>query len=274
MNDLPVEPLSPEQQQKLLGQMYLLMANQVKSYHKYRRMGDNSSVPVELARELMESVEYTVNLVGGAAAYPSLEDALHMGQKLLESRTERARALFSLVEATAPKWQTECRWDALQYLGRYLDGYDFLHMAHKGPEALFYPILISPPEGIQGIDSCLFYLNILWIENQIMASFSDEALEQLWRSLPVDTLNQCEQLLVNAIGKAMLGANLEKLTFEPEESLRLLALIKTVSKESLLCAAEGLCQRLGLSGENARDYVKAATALLAVWIGHELGLEL
>jgi hypothetical protein len=269
VNNLPVEPLSPEQQQKLLGQMYLLMAKQVKSYHKYRRMGDNSSVPVELARELMESVEYTVNLVGGASAHQSLEDALRMGQKVLESRTEQARSLFSLVEATAPKWQTECRWDALQYLGHYLAGYDFLHMAHKGPEALFYPILISPPEGIQGIDSCLFYLNILWIENQIMASFSDEALEQLWRSLPADTLNQCEQLLVNALGKAMLGADLEKLTFEPEESLRLLALVKNATKESLLRAAEGLCQRLGLRDENARDYAKAATALLAMWQGYE-----
>ena len=65
MSQLPINPLSPEEQQKTMGPMYLLMARQVQSYHKHRHMGNNSSVPVELAQELMESITYTINLVGG-----------------------------------------------------------------------------------------------------------------------------------------------------------------------------------------------------------------
>ena len=49
MSQLPINPLSPEEQQKIMEQMYLLMGKQVQSYHKHRHMGNNSSVPVELA---------------------------------------------------------------------------------------------------------------------------------------------------------------------------------------------------------------------------------
>jgi len=58
VSQLPINPLSQEEQQRVMNQMYLLMAKQVQSYHKHRHMGNNSSVPVELAQELMESIEY------------------------------------------------------------------------------------------------------------------------------------------------------------------------------------------------------------------------
>lgn len=155
MNHLPINPLSPEEQQRIMEQMYLLMGKQVHSYHKHRHMGNNSSVPVELAQDLMESIEYTINQVGGIYAHPDVEDALRLGQGILENKLNKARSMLELVSATAPSWQTECRWDAIDYLRRYLNQYDHLHLAHKGPDDLFYPILIVPTEGIQGIDSCL-----------------------------------------------------------------------------------------------------------------------
>ena len=33
MSQLPINPLSPEEQQKIMEQMYLLMGKQVQSYH-------------------------------------------------------------------------------------------------------------------------------------------------------------------------------------------------------------------------------------------------
>ena len=270
MSNLPINPLSPEEQQRLMSQMYLLMAKQVKSYHKMRHMGENSSVPVELAQELMESIEYTIGLVGGLFAHPNVEEALRLGQEILQSKVEKAKVLLDLVTATAPAWQTECRWEALRYLGHYLEQYDHLHLAHRGPEGLFYPILISPPEGIQGIDSCLFYLNILWIENQIMAGIPDEALDQFWDRLPTATLNQCEQLLINGIGKALLGSGLDPLTFEPEEHLQIVYAMMTATEEKLRTAAMLLCHWLDLKDENAKKYVQAVFPQLNMWIGDNI----
>lgn len=272
MKNFPVQPLSPEEQQRLMSQMYLLIAKQVKSYHKMHHMGENSSVPVELAQELMESIEYTVNLVGGVYAHSNVEEALRLGQEILESRLTKAKSMLELVNATAPQWQTECRWEALRYLRYYLEQYDHRHLAHKGPDDLFYPILISPPEGIQGIDSGLFYLNILWIENQIMAGVSEDALAELWDRLPAATLNQCEHLLINGIGKALLGLGLDPLTFSPEEQMQIVFAMRTATEEKLKSAAEHLCHWLDLKDENSRMYVQAVIPQLSIWIGDNVRL--
>ena len=260
MSNLPINPLSPEEQQRIMSQMYLLMAKQVKSYHKIRHMGENSSVPVELAQELMESIEYTINQVGGIYAHPNVEEALRLGQEILESKLSKAKSMLELVNATAPQWQTECRWEALSYLRHYLEAYDHLHLAHKGPDDLFYPILISPPEGIQGIDSCLFYLNILWIENQIMASYDDAMLEHLWSRLPTDTLNQCEQVMLNGIGKAILFERRDDLVFTESEREKLHTILSTQPiGETVHHAALRLCRQLDLP-ENATAYFCAAAS--------------
>lgn len=268
MSHLPINPLSPEEQQKRMRQMYLLMEKQVRSYHKHRHMGQSSSVPVELAQELLESVEYTTNLVGGVYAHRNVEEALRLGQEVLERRRNDAKSMLDLVNSTAPLWQTACRYEALQYLRYYLDHYDHLHLAHKGPDDLFYPILISPPEGIQGIDSCIFYLNIMWIENQIMAGVPDDALEQFWDRLPAATLNQCEHLLINGIGKALLGTGIDPLIFEPEEHIQLICVLIGVTEERLKAAAKLLCQWLDLKTENARIYVEASISQIILLVEH------
>ena len=262
MSHLPTSPLSPEEQQKIMGQMYLLMAKQVKSYHKMRHMGENSSVPVELAQELMASIEYTINQAGGVYAHPNIEEALQLGQEILRSKVEKAKSLLDLVVATAPAWQTECRWDALQCLRQYLSVYDPLHLAHKTPDNLFYPIPIPSPEGVQGLDNCLFYLNVLWVENQIMASYEDDILEKLWVLLPADTLNQCEQVMLNGIGKAILYDRSDDLAFTEAEREKLHTILSAQPiREMVHHAALQLCQQLDLS-ESATDYLCAAASQL------------
>lgn len=267
MSHLPINSLSPEEHQRIMEQMYLLMAKQVQSYHKHRHMGSNSSVPVELAQELMESIEYTISLVGGVYAHRNINEALIHGQEILESKLSKAKSMLELVNGTAPQFQTECRWEALRYLSHYLDHYDHLHLAHIGPDDLFYPILISPPEGILGIDSCIFYLNILWIENQIMAGVPDNALEGFWDRLPAATLNTCEQLLINGVGKALIGSNLNQLFFDPVEYELLVITMQKATDRELKAAAELLCEWLNIKNDDAKQYVRAIIPQLNMWIG-------
>ena len=256
MSRLPIQPLSPEEQQHLAEQLYLLMDQQIKSYHKHRHMGENSSVSVELAQELMASLEYTIDLAGGLSPVRDAKTALQAGQALLMTTVEKANSLLSLVDATAPTWQTECRWEALQCLKRYLSAYDPLHLAHRSPDDLFYPLPVSVPESLQGVDLCLFYLNVLSLENQIMAAFPDEVLETLWNRLPTATLNQCEQVILNALGKAILSAN--GLVFTELERCRLQ---KRISPETIAGAATSLCQELALSQAAAHYFCTAAAQL-------------
>lgn len=263
MNQFPSNPLSSEEQQRIMRQMYFLMEKQVKSYHQHRHMGSSSSVSVELAQELMQSVDYTLQLAGGILAGANIEQSLKIGQDILKSKLQNARSLYELVYATAPQWQTECRWEALCCLRHYLDTYDDLHLAHRVPDELFYPVLTSPPEELRGLDCATFYLDIMWIENQIMAGVSDEVLEQFWNHLMPETLNQCEQLLLNGIGKAILGAEIHSLVFENEERIRITSVLADATEEYLLEAAQKLCQWLKLTDENAKAYVKAIVPSLS-----------
>ena len=265
MKHLPINPLSPEEQQRFLEQMYLLMGKQVQSYHKERSMGNNSSISLELGRELMESMEYTIHQSGGIQS--NAEDALHRGQEVLADKVSKARSMLELVQATAPDWQTQCRWEAIGYLRHYLDTYDHIHLAHRGPEGLYYPILITTPEGIRGIDLCLFYLNIIWIENQIMAAIPDAVLDSFWDRLPAGTQNQCEHLLINCMGKALIGTGLDSLTFEPDEQMKLMIAMLTATEEKLKSTAQRLCVMLDLRDVNARQYVGAAASILSMWTG-------
>lgn len=260
MKNFPMQPLSSEEQQRLMGQFYLLMGKQVKSYHKLRHMGENSSVPVELARELMASMEYTLNLSGGLYAGRSIEEALKAGQDILDTRVQKARSMFRLVTGTAPQWQTECRWEALKCIEQYLATYDHLHLAHRGPDALFYPMLVSVRESVRGIDHCLFCLNVLWLENQIMAGFEDAALERLWSRMPTDTLNQCEQVVLNGIGKAILTNHSNDLVFAKAERDELCAILSVQpARETVHHGTLRLCRQLDLP-ENASAYLVAAAA--------------
>lgn len=270
MKHLPINPLSPEQQQKVMGQLYLLMGKQVQSYHKQRSMGSNTSVSQELARELMESMEYTLQQAGGIHSHTGVEEALHHGQKILEEKVSKAKALLELIQVTAPQWQTEGRWEALGVLRQYLDRYDHLHLAHRGPDELYYPILISAPEGTEGIDTALFYLNILWVENQIMAGVPEEVLDDLWDRLPVGTVNQCEHLLINGIGKALIGTGLVPLTFDSDEQMKLMVTMLTATEGMLKNGARLLCEWLDLKDENAKGYVQSVVPQLSMWIGENL----
>lgn len=202
-NDL-MGTLSEAETRQFLSKLYGIMDRQVQSYYKSRRMGHNSSVTTDFARELMASVEYTLSQVKMDRNLDP-DKVLVLGQERLKKKLEKAKQLHRLVEATGPQWQTQCRWEAVDALRRYLETYDVLHLAHLGPEELFYPLPIAVPEALQGIDVAQFYLNILWAENQIMAMFSDEQLNEFWVKLPTDTQNQCDHVLLNALGKKMTG---------------------------------------------------------------------
>ena len=266
MRNTPAKLPLEEEQAKAAEQMYLLMGKQVKSYQKTHHMGENSSVPMELAQALMESVEYTVNTAGGMQAHRNLEETFCAGQKILQKRHHEAKKLLVLVTGTTPQWQTDCRWEVLRYLGQYLEQYDPHHLAHIEPEGLFYPILIATPE-YRGIDSCVFYLNVLWIENQIMAGIPECVLEAFWGRLPADALNPCEYLLTNGIGKVLLGTGLDPLGMEPEDYPRLYEKMAGATEETLRTAAGVLCQWLSLENEAACRYVAGVIPRFRAWLG-------
>lgn len=263
MRDLPALELSAVEQAARMRQLSLLMEKQVKSYQKARHLGESSSVPVELAQEFLESIGYTLDQVGGVAGNPNLSAGLEKGQKLLEQKHTQGKRLLGLVEATAPAWQGECRWDTLRALGGYMESYDWKHLAHKLPEDVVYPLVVPVPEQLRGIDFVLFFLQMLWLENQIMDAFPEAGLEEFWsvfcqqdRGL---TENQCERLLVNAIGKILISGEVGTPAFSDgdwEAIQRFFSRQGDSVEKTVSAAASRLAAVLKLQDQNAVSYVR------------------
>lgn len=233
-----------------LQALYARLGEQVKSYHRHYRMGDNTSIPTETARELLESMIYTLEQSG---------TTLETGQLLLRGRLEAARKLHRLVEATAPDWQSQYRWDSIQALGRWLDRYDPIHFAHRAPEFLPYPLMTSPP-ALRGLDSGEYYLRCLWLENQILEAMGRAARGE-WENAVPDywgiPLNLCEQPLIQLLGRSFLGHDLSasSLTWLDRETL--LPILRNVSQAALREQTALLCRDLGIRDPHAVSYACA-----------------
>ncbi len=182
------------------GEVYGLLARQIKSYHRYYRMGDNTSVPVEMARELMESVQYTLALTEAGG---SIDAAMTRGQAVLLQCLEECRELYRLVEATEVL-RSQWRWETMAVLRRYLEQYDLLHFAHRIPDFLDYPLAVPVPQALKGIHWVHFYLHCLWLENQILNAFpslDEEYPPDYWEAPE----NLCEVPLLRALGQRLSG---------------------------------------------------------------------
>ena len=88
--------------------------------------------------------------------------------------------------------------------------------------------------------------------------------------LPAATLNQCEHLLINGIGKALLRTGIDPLIFETEEYMKIIVAMMRATEEGLREAVKLLCQWLNLNDENAKMYVQAVIPQLSMWIGDNI----
>ncbi len=231
-----MKELSRPQHTFTAGDLYALLAEQVKSYQRYYHLGDNTSIPTETARELLSSIQYTLTLA---------PEGLRQGQAILTGRLEEAKRLYRLAAGTELS-QSSWFWDTMQELRRYLDRYDPLHFAHRGPELMCYPIALSIPEGIRGVDEALFYLRCLWLENQILYSFPHGTPEELLSRLPHSYWDGpeilCQQPLLNAVGRVLLDLPLDTLILGEAR-----AELPPLTRESILMAGEQVCEILCLA---------------------------
>lgn len=264
MNQLPAAPLTPAQQSRLSGELYSQLGKQVKSYYASRNMGENSSVTLELAKELTCSVEYTLEVAGGYHPDEPLTQQLDRGQAILEQELEQTRILWRLVEATAPDYRSQCHWETVRQLGSFLDGYDLRHFAHQVPWEPDYPLLRPLPAELKGVRWAAGFLRCLWYENQILEGLTggrallDQAPPLYWEA----PQNLCEQPLWNALGKTLLGEEPDPLDLTPEERERAEEILKHGEGKTILYRGmDSLSRILGLD-EKGNAYARGAVESL------------
>lgn len=137
-------------------------------------MGESSSVTVETAQALLESIRYTLSLgceIQGKdlAALPSdapLPGLLLAGQAELERRVAAGQKLLSRARALLSDIDDAALQETLCELGAFFKRYDLWFFADDIPCAIDYLLDESISEGLQGIDYVNAYLGALIAEGQ------------------------------------------------------------------------------------------------------------
>lgn len=184
-----------------------LSALAVERIHRFTQ-GDTSSVPLELAQRLMDSVCFTLEVALARTPDPSGQlDALcaqplkalyQEGRRRLARLLTQARLLHRLlVERTRPVPTQAYRQTLNGALPEFFARYDPEFFAQEIPGLMDYPAAVAP-EGA-GVEYVLSYLERLRMEAGWLARLPEGCLEALLRAQgPL-----WQELLVNAAGVAL-----------------------------------------------------------------------
>ncbi|MEG0769348.1 MAG: DUF6179 domain-containing protein [Ruthenibacterium sp.] len=253
--------------------LWRLLAEQTRRY----TMGESSSVPAEIAQELLDSLLFTLRLVlreSGAApqtmATADLDEMLTAGQKLLAAKGKAVQRLWQATCLSAPAVKNTAYHDTLKSIGGFSKRYDARFFACRIPCDIDYPLCCAVPQTMRGADYMEEYLRRSLTENRILRWFDAEVLARLLRSCYRDyvglLVNLCEPVIVNAIGLLLVGGEIAALRITPDEGARLLKKLLPLSREEtvrlLEDGARRLCRSVGIEDAFGTAYVAQSAQAL------------
>lgn len=234
--------------------------------------GDSTSIPVETARELLESICYCLGMgPGGDLPEVDLEVAFREGQKRIERKLVWGRGLWEAVRDHMPQVESRSMKDTVNSIGTFWHRYDHRLFAHLIPCDIDYQLAIPVPEERKGVDYINAYLTRLAVENRFLLRFSGQReaalLERYCPGYQDLLVNLFEPVFAGALGLALLDQDPSELILSGEKLEGLKALFRDLPprglEELLARGADRLSDRLELDGAESRDYLRSCGRALA-----------
>lgn len=259
-------PLSPEEQLYLRQQLFTLLARQTKAY----TAGDSSSVPIEIAGELLHSICFTLHILPEEASsyrpllHQDLGALLSAGMQELQRKMEDSKTLWTALCTHLPPVTNIAMTDTLKSIGTFWKRYDYRFFAHEIPCDIDYQLSQPVPEQLQGIDYVHEYLKRMAIENDFLRLFREEAVIPLLRAYCPDynglLINLYEPVVTNAAGLALLQKEVTPLSISPDDRSRLHQLFFPMTqneiRDTLSWGADQLAKALHIHTPAAKEYLR------------------
>lgn len=258
--------LSREAWQTVQLKLWNLLAKRTGRY----TMQESSSVSVETAQELLESICFTLRIslsenpdTQKLLEAANLDELLVAGQKILEAKSEATRQLWQLACLSAPSIENTSYRDTLQSIGGFFKHYDYRFFAHLIPCDIDYQLCHPVPEAYVGVEYVSEYLHRVLTENEILHCFDHILVQKLLTSYCSDyqglLINLCEPVIVNGIGLSLLGEEPTLLQITASDRATLMRRFELLSeaeaRAALGEAADRFCCRLNLTDPFTKDYV-------------------
>ena len=267
---------SEEQEQQFMIKLWELLKWQAEKYNGI----DSTSMPLEKAQDLLESLQYTIAVVRieeGLSAEvllkENLKEIIKHGQVILTKKRKLWYIEWNQLCARAPKIKNVFYVDTMKNLGMFFRKYDVYYSAHQIPCSIDYPLMNPISEDIKGISYIEEYIRRVRIENQFINCFDYESVVQMLKNVKSnyreDYYNLCEPVLVSAVGRTILGLDIIslKITDRDIELLNEFFDYKTKSEimDDITEAIREICAELNC-GEFTREYFAREAESLAIRI--------
>lgn len=260
--------LSDEELYNLQSQLWLLLGQRTERYS----MGDSSSIPIEVAQELLKSICYCIDI------YLKSKDNNNV---LSQIKTVAISQLFSLglaeverqitlgkeflCKAAAGTLQIDNLFynDTLSQIECFFKKYNYRFFAHEIPCRIDYPLCHSI-EALQGIEYINKYLHGLTIENDFCRHFDIDKITALLQAYASDykaqLVNIYELAANNVIGLALIKGNIFVLDISKADREQIIEYLLPLSRDNairkLVHAAEEVCNSLDIIDLTAQEYLK------------------
>jgi len=245
--------------------LWELLAKQTARY----TMGDSSSIPIELANELLSSICFTLGVdlsnpdTLKSLLNDDLEELFKIGLSSIKQKIDIGKQLWEEAWLSIPAIENISLRDTLNGIGTFFKRYDYRYFAHTIPCDIDYQLCNPVPETLLGVEYVNEYLRRLIIEHDFLQRFDPQLCIQILECYCQDykglLINLFEPIATNAIGLSLIGCSVFKLDVLEAERKQVVEILKPLSKGKcieLLCrAAERTCLNLGIRHEKAKQYM-------------------
>jgi hypothetical protein len=258
--------LSGAEWQRVQLKLWQLLAKRTGRY----TMQESSSVSMETAQELLESICFTLRIflsenhaTQKLLETENLDELLESGQKILEAKSKAAKHLWELTCMSSPSIQNLSYRDTMQGIGGFFKRYDYRFFAHHIPCDIDYQLCHPVPDTYVGVEYLSEYLHRALTENQILHCFDLGLVKALLSSYCPDyqglLINLCEPVITNGVGLCLIEKDPTLLQITPPDRARLMRrfdLLPELEARAVLHeAADRFCCRLNLTDPFTKNYV-------------------
>jgi acetolactate synthase small subunit len=234
-------------------------------------MGDSTSIPIETAEELLNSICFLLGLqlrglanVDEVLIEEDISELLKASWSKIVSLMEQGKKLLEAVRKSSPNIENISYNDTLNEIGEFFNKYDYRFFAHKIDCSIDYQLSNPVSEKLQGIEYINEYLKALLIENEFYICFDKNNIIYILNSYCSDykelLINIFEPIVTNAIGLDILGENISTLAISALQRERLLRIFRNLSKtemlEKLRSSAKRVCDILGIVDNEKIKYIQ------------------
>ena len=242
---------------------------------------ESTSITYDKAQQLMGAVLYSIHEGEKAEHFLlvqkdeiPLERMYAIGAKCVEEKTKETLNLYNEIMTHFSSYENKCLNDTVvKGLPEFFKWYDCKYEPQNTILTLDYPILVDLSE-YTGIDRIYDYILCIQMEQKFLNKFSSEYVMEILSKydkqyrLIID--NICEIVLMNVIIHILAGKNISILNFEPEEYLKMQALIQTENlsdlRGKLKNAVNVLIREYFENDEKLMDYLYKAVDNISVRI--------